>query len=565
VQRYNVGVHEEKIGAARCEAAAHALIAGLPADAPVGFAILDARLETVLASPAIAVLPAGLEKPAEQAFATGRGATLEFEAPGRQGAVRRWQAWLGRMDVEGTPFVGVLLADVTARTRTVEALRESESQLAAAQSIARMGWWLWTFDPPEVLFSTELAQVMGLEMTNTRAGSVEQFFALAQPEERPRMEAEIAAAVAERRPMALQLSARRADGALRRFDVRGAPVLDEAGSVTGMKGFTQDVTEREGARARQRAVAELGRLGLGDEPTDELLRCTAALVGEALTVEADVHEGADAPPPGGAFEAVAVNTPRRRFGLLTVRTAPNRRPGDEEMTFLRAIAHVLGEAIGRRETAAEIADLTASRGRLVAQAIDAEGRARRSISEHLHDGPLQDLLAAGHDLYGLGESPEATAARDRLREIVRDLREAMVALHPTVLQYGGLGAAVRAVAEQQARAGGFHVAVSVDERAAGTHDELMLSLARQVLANVARHAAATDVSVHLGADSEALRLEVIDDGRDLPEGGAPGGPDGGQIGLAATAERVAAVGGSFEAGPHSNGGTRVCIVLPVHE
>jgi len=41
----------------------------------------------------------------------------------------------------------------------------------------------------------------------------------------------------------------------------------------------------------------------------------------------------------------------------------------------------------------------------VAQALDAEERARRSMSESLHDGALQDVLAAGHDLWALGDAP----------------------------------------------------------------------------------------------------------------------------------------------------------------
>jgi signal transduction histidine kinase len=545
------------------ETAAHALVAGLPPEAPVGFAILDERLEIVLASPLVTVFPAELAPAAEQALAGHTVTRVEFAAPG-EGGERHWQAWLHRLEVAGRPLLGLVLADVTDRTLASEALRESESQLSAAQSIARMGWWLWTFEPPLMLFSAELAAMMGFPTSDPTAGDPETLLSRVLPEERPRIEADIAAAAAEARPLQFSFTARRADGALLRLVVHGTPVLDTAGTVSGLAGFTQDVTARERAGAQRRAVADLGRLGLGDAATDELLRCACELVRRALTVDrVAVHPAAaDDGLAGAGTTSVPVDTPLRRFGLLTVETAAGSPLGDEDMTFLLAISHVLGEAIGRRETAAEIAGLAAARGRLVAQALDAEGRARAGISERLHDGPLQDVLAAGHDLYGLGDGPEAREALEGARAIARDLREAMVALHPTVLQYGGLGAALRAVAEQQARTGGFRVAVTVDEGTSGQHDELLLSTARRLLAGVARHAGASEVTVRLERAAGELRLEVVDDGEGRPLGADAGGE---QVSLAATAERVAAVGGRFEAGPRPNGGSRVSMVLPVDE
>jgi two-component system NarL family sensor kinase len=286
-------------------------------------------------------------------------------------------------------------------------------------------------------------------------------------------------------------------------------------------------------------------------------------VAEALWAESvTVHEhGAPDAGPGTGV-AVAIDTPRRRFGELRVRPDVARPFTADEIAFLDSVAHVLGEAIDRREKATEIAALAASRGRLVGQALDAEDRARRSMSERLHDGPLQDLLAAAHELYAASASPEASAAQERLRAIARELREVMAALHPTVLRYGGLRAALVAVAEQHSRAAGFAVDVAVDDEAAGLHDELLLSVARHLLSNAARHAAAERVTVTLGRTGAGLRLEVADDGRGLPAGALERGPDEGRLGLATSAERVAAVGGRLEARARPEGGTRVVVELP---
>jgi two-component system NarL family sensor kinase len=249
---------------------------------------------------------------------------------------------------------------------------------------------------------------------------------------------------------------------------------------------------------------------------------------------------------------VPIHTPHRVYGTLTAYGATPRRFSAEEIGFVQGAAHVLGEAIARRETAGEIAQLAAARGRLVAQALDGEARARRGISDRLHDGPLQDLLAAGHDLYGLGDGPDAMQAQERLRAIARDLREVMFALHPSVLRYGGLRAALQAVAGQLAHAGGFTAVVDVDPEATGIHDELLLSLARQLVAD-ARHAAVSRVALTLRRDGDRLCLLVADDAR----------ADEGRLGLATATERVAAVGGRLEAVVEPAGGMRITVELPV--
>jgi signal transduction histidine kinase len=335
------------------------------------------------------------------------------------------------------------------------------------------------------------------------------------------------------------------------------PLLSPTGEVIGLQGVTQDVTAMERSGRLQRAIAELGRIGLGGDDLEELLAQTRRLVVEGLDVEsAHVEAPGDrraALDEDGAALRVPIRGPQGPYGTLVAATTAPRRFAEEEVAFLEGAAHVVGEAIARREAAREIAELSASRGRLVAQAIEAEARARRGISDRLHDGPLQDLLAAGHDLYGLGDGPDAVLAQERLGDIARELREVTAALHPTVLRYGGLAAALHAVAGRHASAGGWHARVIVRDGATGVHDELLLSLARQLLADVGRRTGVSEVAVDVRRLDDELRLELTDD--------APFEP--GRVAPAAAAERIAAVGGRLDAGPGPRGGTRITVGLPV--
>ncbi|HET8823103.1 MAG TPA: hypothetical protein VFM57_16315, partial [Thermoleophilaceae bacterium] len=77
------------------------------------------------------------------------------------------------------------------------------------------------------------------------------------------------------------------------------------------------------------------------------------------------------------------------------------------------------------ERADRVTELSASRGRLVGQILSAEENERRRLAETLHDGPIQNLLAASQDLSEVHETPEFVRARGALDASVSHLREAI--------------------------------------------------------------------------------------------------------------------------------------------
>jgi signal transduction histidine kinase len=86
-------------------------------------------------------------------------------------------------------------------------------------------------------------------------------------------------------------------------------------------------------------------------------------------------------------------------------------------------------------------------------------------------------------------------------------------------------------------------------------------IVQEALSNAARHAAgAATVGVEVGYEPDRLLVSVTDDG---PGPARPPGPDA--HGLLGMSERVAMLGGSFEAGPGPDGGFRVSATLPIRE
>lgn len=230
------------------------------------------------------------------------------------------------------------------------------------------------------------------------------------------------------------------------------------------------------------------------------------------------------------------------------------------LLWMGAAATLLSAVLTRR--AREIAALAAARGRLVAQALDAEDVARRRLAEALHDNALQNLLAA-RQLLGSGNGDALELVAEGLDSSVAQIRDAVFDLHPYLLEQAGLAAALEAVAARTSERSGLSVRVEVEPSAEGLHDQLVFSLARELLANAVKHSEAREVTVSVARDEDAVELVVADDGRGIDHERVSRAPLRGHIGIASCAERAEAIGGRFELRtPASGRGTEARARLP---
>jgi signal transduction histidine kinase len=114
------------------------------------------------------------------------------------------------------------------------------------------------------------------------------------------------------------------------------------------------------------------------------------------------------------------------------------------------------------------------------------------------------------------------------------------------------------------RAGGLEVVVRRQGRATPLPSGADLSAYRiiqEALTNTLRHARATRVEVVVTVGSDAVEIDVTDNGRAVPGSDARGAG----LGLVGMRERAALLGGTLEAGPSPNGGYRVHARLPLGE
>ncbi|HUA45494.1 MAG TPA: PAS domain S-box protein [Solirubrobacteraceae bacterium] len=203
-------------------------------------------------------------------------------------------------------------------------------------------------------------------------------------------------------------------------------------------------------------------------------------------------------------------------------------------------------------------EIRASRARLA----QAELEQRRRLGRDLHDGAQHRLVNVIVALQlAAGKTTDDEAGRliadavSETQQALEDLRDLASGLHPSVLTDRGLRAAVNSLT---ARA---PVPVTLDlpeARFSPLVEATAYFVVAEALANVAKHADASEASVSVVADTDQLEIVVSDDGRGgVILGGALGS------GLAGLEDRVAAIGGTLRVQSPPGAGTRLLVSLPL--
>jgi two-component system sensor histidine kinase UhpB len=229
------------------------------------------------------------------------------------------------------------------------------------------------------------------------------------------------------------------------------------------------------------------------------------------------------------------------------------------------------EEVGRlaasfRRMLVRIEDERRRSGRLVLRAQEEE---RRRLARDLHDEVNQALTAILLRLEALSQAapPELSSELDELKRLVNQAMNELLQLarhlRPTALDDHGLlpamASQVRRFAAQTGIKADLNATGSENAKLQPDEEIAVYRIAQEALANIARHAAASQVEVGLRTDGDGVQLTVRDDGR----GFVPGAPaDGGGLGLGGMAERARLVGGELTIESRPGSGTELCLRVP---
>ncbi len=332
----------------------------------------------------------------------------------------------------------------------------------------------------------------------------------------------------------------------------------------------------------------LRRLGATLEHTLDLEQLTAAIAATAreglgvrwtrirLDGAAPVTDGEDP----GASELPALSTALAHAGehLGEIECGPRVRgranASDRELlkTLARQAALAIHNArlaadLGRSldELKAQAGELAASRSRIVA----AQESARRQIERDIHDGSQQELVALiariglaqsqfGRDSDLLGDT--LGDLRAEARQALENLRQFASGIHPAVLSDHGIVEAI------ESRAARFPLGVTIEcdpqmrgARFGESVEGAAYFFVCEGFANTLKHAAAERVRVRIARSDGRLEIAVSDDGAGFAV------DDTERSGLAGLADRIEALGGSFDLDSAQGRGTTLTARLPIGE
>jgi len=200
---------------------------------------------------------------------------------------------------------------------------------------------------------------------------------------------------------------------------------------------------------------------------------------------------------------------------------------------------------------------------------------RERIGKDLHDGVIQAIYAVGLSLDDVpdmmdGEPDEARRrverAIDSLDQTIRDIRNFIFGLRPALLDGVDVVEGLAALADE------FRVntMIDVELRAGPTvttpvigpdRTVELLSIAREALTNVARHARATRAEITVEPDPEIAGVEIVV--ADNGTGFDPAAPRGiGHQGLRNMRTRAISIGATLLVDSHPGAGTRIIVRVP---
>ncbi|MDE3070581.1 MAG: sensor histidine kinase [Acidobacteriota bacterium] len=250
----------------------------------------------------------------------------------------------------------------------------------------------------------------------------------------------------------------------------------------------------------------------------------------------------------------------------------------------RQAVHAFAESLAARMTAERSAEIERLR-----YGVRMREHERTRWARELHDDTVQGLGALRMQLANARDTGDSEALRASVEKVLGGLEREIVGirhliteLRPAALDDFGLEAAVEALARRADDLYGLEVSSRIelglteDERLDPDVESTIYRVIQEALTNVARHAEATRVVIHVAEREGALEVTVTDNGRGLEAAarakeeaaergeadlstaaGAPGG-----FGLPGMRERAELVGGELELVSNPAGGATMHLSIP---
>lgn len=311
---------------------------------------------------------------------------------------------------------------------------------------------------------------------------------------------------------------------------------------------------------------------------------------DGSTIEMMLAEALQQPRcPTVASPVVAIGLPlvaqQQVIGSLALaqfQPSPQATLTVEEVELMAGVARQLGLSIENARLYQEAQERKELLGRLLEQVVTAQEAERQRIARELHDATGQSLSAIGLGLRGVealldqnGQGAADPRVLSQIRELkafstqaLGELRQIIADLRPSLLDDMGLAPALKWYIQAFEQRHGI-ACTFVQEGGAGRlpsqYETVLFRITQEALANIAKHAGATQVHVALRISPTQVELFIEDNGRGFDPQKAAIGKGGGGWGLLGMKERAALLGGQVEIDAAPGRGVRVHVTVPIGE
>jgi len=366
------------------------------------------------------------------------------------------------------------------------------------------------------------------------------------------------------------------------------PLFDEAGEVSRVVIYAEDVTEERRARqailereAEMTAVIERnpdgiclivgGRISVCNSALAALIGCTPEkIVGQPLH---DLMGPEDRERAKERGRILLEGGPAQPGEYSLVRCDGSRVPVEIYSAAFdfrgdRALICTLRDVGMRKQAERDLAESRDALRALTQHQESVREEERLQVARDLHDELGSVLTALKIDLGEALEGDEGRA-RDLLREMsglvdqaIEVGRRVTARLRPGILDDLGLAAAAEWLGADLERRTGIRCRVVLPRNEPELPEPIataMFRILQEALTNVIRHAGADRVEVVLESDDASVALTVVDNGR----GFDPKAPGGAGFGLLGMRERVRSFGGVLDVSSAPGDGTAIRVALPL--
>jgi PAS domain S-box-containing protein len=269
----------------------------------------------------------------------------------------------------------------------------------------------------------------------------------------------------------------------------------------------------------------------------------------------------------------------RLVGLVCIQSNKPEAYDESHQETVRAMVAQAAMALSNARAFEAIRKQEENLRQLSLQIMTAQETERGRISRELHDGVGQQLTAMKYILEGIrnaarGKDEEKllnriNEARELATQIISDLRGISLDLRPTMLDDLGLKPTLEWFTRQYAERYEIGVVLECEVEEAEIPSHVATATYRiiqEAMGNVAKHAKAKRVVIDVRSDTEALRVQITDDGVGfdmalLPQAQKTRGCSG----MLNMKERVHFLGGDFRLETAPGKGTKLTLAIPVKE